>query len=59
MSPTLLNALAEKGIAACGSVNLKRKFFPAIPAAALKATKRGDSETRQKNNMNLVSWKDA
>jgi len=57
-SPTLLNALQQRGIRLCGSVRSNRRDMPAIGKAAVKALGQGQWIQRQKGDMSLAVWKD-
>jgi hypothetical protein len=57
-SPTLLNALQQRGIRLCGSVRSNRRGMPPISKAAVKALGQGQWIQRQKGDMSLAVWKD-
>ena len=57
-SPTLMNALKERGIRMCGSVRSNRKGMPKIPKNAVKALSKGECIQRQKDDACLAVWKD-
>jgi hypothetical protein len=60
-SPTLLDALMEKGIHCCGSVRPNRKGMPpntSIDKKAIKQLRRGESIQRQKGDMTACVWRD-
>lgn len=57
-SPTLLNALAQRGIRLCGSVRRNRKGMPSIPKATIDGLRRGEYVQRQKGDASFVAWKD-
>ena len=57
-SPTLLNALQQRGIRLCGSVRRNRKGMPSIPKATIDGLRRGEYIQRQKGDTSFVAWKD-
>jgi Transposase IS4 len=57
-SPTLLDALKEKGIRLCGSVRKNRKGLPEIHEDDIKSLKRGEWLQRQKGDCAFAVWKD-
>ncbi len=57
-SPTLMNALKQRGIRMCGSVRSNRKGMPMIPRNAVKALSKGEYIQRQKDDACLALWKD-
>jgi hypothetical protein len=57
-SPTLMNALQQRGIRLCGSVRRNRKGMPSIPKAAIDGLRRGEYIQRQKGDSSFVAWKD-
>lgn len=57
-SPTLMNALKQRGIRMCGSVRSNRKGMPKIPKNAIKALAKGECIQRQKDDTCLAVWKD-
>ena len=57
-SPTLMNALKQRGIRMCGSVRSNRKGMPKIPKNAIKALTKGECIQRQKDDTCLAVWKD-
>jgi hypothetical protein len=57
-SPTLMNALQQRGIRMCGSVRSNRKGMPKIPKNAIKALAKGECIQRQKDDICLAVWKD-
>lgn len=57
-SPTLLNALAQRGIRLCGSVRRNRKGMPSVPKATIDGLRRGEYIQRQKGDTSFVAWKD-
>jgi hypothetical protein len=57
-SPTLLHALAHRGIRLCGSVRSNRKGMPAIPLADIRALNRGEWTQRQKGDTTVAVWRD-
>jgi len=57
-SPTLMNALKQRGIRMCGSVRNNRKGMPRIPKNAIKALAKGECIQRQKDDACLAVWKD-
>jgi len=57
-SPTLMHALAERGIRLCGSVNRRRKGMPDISKEALDSLRQGQWLQRQKGDATVVVWKD-
>ena len=57
-SPTLMNALKQRGIRMCGSVRSNRKGMPKIPKNAIKALTKGECIQRQKEDTCLALWKD-
>jgi Transposase IS4/DDE_Tnp_1-like zinc-ribbon len=57
-SPTLMNALKERGIRMCGSVRSNRKGMPTIHKHAIKALSKGEYIRRQKDDICLAVWKD-
>ena len=57
-SPTLLHALAQRGIRLCGAVRSNRKGMPAIPAADIRAVQRGEWIQRQKGDTAVAVWRD-
>jgi hypothetical protein len=57
-SPTLLNALQERGIRMCGSVRSNRKGLPRIDPKAVKSLKQGEWIQHQKGDMIFTVWKD-
>jgi len=57
-SPTLMNALKQRGILMCGSVRSNRKGMPKIPKKHVKSLSKGECIQRQKSDMCLAVWKD-
>lgn len=57
-SPTLMNALKQRGIRMCGSVRSNRKGMPRISKNAIKALSKGECIQRQKDDACLAVWKD-
>lgn len=57
-SPTLLNALQQRGIRLCGSVRRNRKGLPVIPPEQVKELGQGQWIQRQQGDMTLAVWKD-
>jgi hypothetical protein len=57
-SPTLLDALKQKGIYACGSVKKNRVGVPAIPSEEVRDLSKGEWIHKQKKDKSLVVWKD-
>jgi hypothetical protein len=57
-SPTLMEALAHRGIRLCGSVRSNRKGMPAIPEAAVRSLGRGEWLQRQKGDATVAVWHD-
>lgn len=57
-SPTLMNALKQRGIRMCGSVRSNRKGMPKISKNAIKALAKGECIQRQKDDTCLAVWKD-
>jgi hypothetical protein len=57
-SPTLMNALQEKGIRMCGSVKRNRKGMPRVSDNAVRSLRQGQWMQRQKEDMTLAVWKD-
>lgn len=57
-SPTLMHALAERGIRLCGSVNRRRQGMPHISKEALDSLRQGQWMQRQKGDMTVAVWKD-
>ena len=60
-SPVLMDELAGFGIAVCGSVRLNRSGMPPdtqINKSVLKSMKHGETKYYQKDNVNLLLWKD-
>jgi len=57
-SPTLLDALKQRGIRYCGSVRSNRRGLPKISDNDIKALKRGEWLQRQKGDTALAVWKD-
>jgi hypothetical protein len=57
-SPAVLDALKQRGIRCCGSVRRNRRGMPHIPEADVRALRRGEWTTRQKNDTILAVWKD-
>jgi hypothetical protein len=57
-SPTLMNALKQRGIRMCGSVRSNRKGMPRIPKNAVKALSKGECIQCQKDDICLAVWKD-
>jgi hypothetical protein len=57
-SPTLMNALRDRGIRMCGSVRSNRKGLPKIDPKAIKSLRQGEWIQRQQNDMTFTVWKD-
>jgi hypothetical protein len=57
-SPTLLIALAAKGIRMCGSVRSNRKGLPKIDPRAVNSLRQGEWIQRQRGDMTFTVWKD-
>jgi hypothetical protein len=57
-SPTLMHALAERGIRLCGSVNRRRQGMPRISKEALDSLRQGQWLQRQKADAIVAVWKD-
>jgi Transposase IS4/DDE_Tnp_1-like zinc-ribbon len=57
-SPTLMNALKQRGILMCGSVRSNRKGMPKIAKKHVKSLSKGECIQRQKGDMCLAVWKD-
>jgi hypothetical protein len=57
-SPTLMNALQERGIRLCGSVRSNRKGLPKIDQKAIKSLRQGEWIQRQRGDMTFAVWKD-
>jgi hypothetical protein len=57
-SPTVLSALKQNGVLACGSVRKNRKGLPIIPSEEVNNLNKGEWTQRQQGDMNLVIWKD-
>lgn len=57
-SPTLMLALAERGIRLCGSVNRRRKGMPDISKETLDSLRQGQWLQRQKGDETVAVWKD-
>jgi transposase IS4-like protein len=57
-SPSLMNALAAKGIRMCGSVRSNRKGLPKIDSKAIKSLRQGEWIQRQSGDMTFTMWKD-
>ena len=57
-SPTLMNALKQRGILMCGSVRSNRRGMPKIAKKHVKSLSKGECIQRQKSDMCLAVWKD-
>jgi len=57
-SPTLMNALKQRGIRMCGSVRSNRRGMPRISKNAIKGLTQGECIQRQKDDVCLAVWKD-
>ena len=57
-SPTLMNALKDRGIRLCGSVRRNRKGMPNIPKERIDSLRKGEWIQHQKGDMSLAVWKD-
>lgn len=57
-SPTLLHALAQRGIRLCGAVRSNRKGMPPIPASEIRSLQRGEWIQRQKGDTAVAVWRD-
>ena len=57
-SPTLMNALQQRGIRLCGSVRRNRKGMPIIPKASIDGLRKREYIQRQRGDTSFVAWKD-
>ena len=57
-SPTLLHALAQRGIRFCGAVRSNRRGMPVIPVADIRGLQRGEWTQRQKGDTAVAVWRD-
>ena len=57
-SPSVLDALKQRGIRCCGSVRRNRRGMPVIPEADVRALGRGEWAQKQKGDTSLAVWKD-
>jgi hypothetical protein len=57
-SPTLLDALKQRGIRCCGSVRRNRRGMPAISKEQVRRLGKGEWIQRQQGDTNLAVWKD-
>jgi hypothetical protein len=57
-SPTLMNALKDRGIRLCGSVRRNRRGMPNIPKETVHSLRKGEWIQGQKGDTSLAVWKD-